>query len=277
MAYLKTGNEENKEDIQLILRRDATYQVNRHQISILKGHEHVVWHVELIQGNLEEKTIDFQSNVEGARKWGESYYKKWKPELSSEEQNSIENYTGGGYNEINLYLSKPTEWKREYGKGSEEKIRLQEQNLQKKINTIDKAIDKASVPEAIIVYRRVSEWQFNRESMTLRENTGHSLVQKVKNEIIAEFQGKTFTQHSYMSTSLAKDPHKSFTGERFNILLVIHIPKGTRAAYVANMGKYPEQLELLIKRGYTFKYEKFSVIKDANSKESLMVEVSLQL
>ncbi|MED2778109.1 ADP-ribosyltransferase, partial [Bacillus thuringiensis] len=258
----------------LLLRREVAYDITKIvHVSDDSGNPHIKYEAELVLQ--EEKALDFKNDVEKARKWGEDYYQRWKPELSQEEIQLIEKYTGGGYNEINAYLSDLKKWEVEYGKGSKDKQNLQKTNIQKKIEGIDAAINKTSVPDAMFVYRRVSEWQFGREAGDLRKNTDNTLNATILEEIIKTFSGQTFKQEGYMSTSLAKDPDKSFSGNRYNILLVVHIPKGTHAAYVANMTKYPEQLELLLQRGYTFKYDKFSVIKDEKFQESLRVDISL--
>ncbi|MGR5965258.1 ADP-ribosyltransferase [Bacillus cereus] len=258
----------------LLLRRNATYHITKTtEVNDDSGNSHNIYEAELIpKEEIVVEARDFHTNKGSAEKWGEDNYKKWLAEISAEETTAIKYYTGEGYDKINAYL-RMNEGKRPtfpFENGEKKVVRLDA------IGKIDAALEKAAIPEAIIVYKRVSEWIFNHDSSALRKNTENVLNTKIKDEIIAKYQGKTFEEKGFMSTSLSQDPSREYGPERYNILLKIHIPKGTHAAYIESISRKKEQLELLIKRGYTFKYEKFSVIKDAKGRESLMVEISLQ-
>lgn len=123
------------------------------------------------------------------------------------------------------------------------------------------------------MYRRVSEDQFQIEAGDLRPN-GSTLDEPKMNELWNQWDGKTFESFNFMSTSLSKDPDKSFSTDRYAILLHITIPKGTQAAYVGDISKYPDQLELLIQKGYEYRYDSAKMIND-KGKESLQIDVSL--
>ncbi|EJR90576.1 hypothetical protein IKE_05963 [Bacillus cereus VD196] len=220
--------------------------------------------------------LDFTDNKEAARKWGEKEYGDWKKnKLTAEERTAMENYTGSGYAAINEYLGKTNGELIEKQEELPEGYQLSDaKKLNKKIMKLDSALDKARLTETIMVYRRVSEQQFSMEASKLRP-AGSTRIDPEKAENLSlEFTGKSFDQYNFMSTSIAKDPHKSYGPQRYAILMKIKLPKGTHAAYVADISKYPDQLELLVKRGYTFKYDKFSIIND-HGWESLQVDVSL--
>ena len=70
--------------------------------------------------------------------WGEQHYKDWRDNLSPNEKNAVENYTGSGYRRLNKYLR---------GDTTETPPNLSI------IPELDKALNAKPVPEDIVVYR----------------------------------------------------------------------------------------------------------------------------
>lgn len=239
---------------------------------------HAPYHVPVntaYAANTEDR--DFNTDKEAARKWGEEKYKDWEEKkITKEEKEVVQYYTGSGADAINEYL-KATE-----GKLVEKQEDLPEgytlsdaKKLNEKITKLEGALEKASTPETLSVYKRVSEQQFDMDAGDLRPNGPNGGLDLAKvQQLQNDFQGKTFEPLKFMSTSLSKDPDKSFGPQRYAILLHIKLPKGTAAAYIGDLSKYSEQIELLVQRGYTYKYDKFTIIND-NGIQSLKVDVSL--
>lgn len=228
--------------------------------------------------------LDYKTNHVRATKYGIHLYKDWKNKLSKEEKKRfkecLEGYTGSHYSEINEYLRATngnlshnidSKILKKLGLDKKEKLK----NLNDKILTLDKAFQRAKTSERLVVYRRVSEWQFPLDKDFSLWEKDKTIDRAVLKEIIAKFSGKTFTEHGFLSTSLSKDPGKSFGDQRYPVLLEVKIPQGTRGIYVGEISKYHDQNELLLKRGYTFRYDRFTIIIGKNGRQSLKVEVSL--
>ncbi|WP_410991219.1 ADP-ribosyltransferase [Bacillus cereus] len=206
----------------------------------------------------------FKKNKTAALQWGDRHYSKWIKNLSQEESTALKGYTKSQYDEINTYL------RRNNGK-------LTGSKLDEKIKNIDSALQKAPVPENIIVYRRVTDLQFEKEVNTLRpQNQEYQFGKRVNmdafSEIKNKFYNKTFSNHSYMSTSLSQDPHESFA--KHPILLKISLPKGIHAGFIDKLSGY-DQVELLVQRGHLFKYTSFYIEKDPSGREYVAVDVQL--
>ena len=123
-----------------------------------------------------------------------------------------------------------------------------------------------------MAYRRVTYHQFSEKYVKLREK--NKIDRNFFTQIRDEFINKSFIQYGYMSTSLCKDPHKSYTGVRYPILLKIILPKDTSAIYIDDISKYFGQYELLVNRNYKFCYKDFFIIEDENI-ESILAEIIL--
>ncbi|MGR5965259.1 ADP-ribosyltransferase [Bacillus cereus] len=81
-----------------------------------------------------------------------------------------------------------------------------------------------------------------------------------------------------MSNSLSIDSDSTYDSRNRSVLLAIHVPKDAQAVCVGILSKKPEQNEILIARDSTFKYKKFSVIKDEkHGNENLKVDGNMQV
>ncbi|QPS53436.1 hypothetical protein I6G54_28770 (plasmid) [Bacillus tropicus] len=238
-----------------------------------------------ISDDVKEKNknvLDFKWYTRKAESWGVQTFKNWKENLTISEKDIITGYTGSKYDPINEYLRKyDGEIIPNIGGDLDKKSKKALEKIENQIKNLDAALQKSKITENLIVYRRVSELQFGKkyEDYNLRQN-GIINEEKVM-ELESNFKGQTFIQHNYMSTSLVQDPHQSYSNDRYPILLEITIPEGVHGAYIADMSEYPGQYEMLINRGYTFKYDKFSIVKptreEDKGKEYLKVNLSIYL
>ncbi|PHE82359.1 hypothetical protein COF80_28240 [Bacillus toyonensis] len=209
------------------------------------------------------EALDFSSNIDDARKWGEENYKDWQDNLLKMEKEAITAYTGAKYDPINQYLRE--------NKG----VLKDGEKLNTFIKQIDSGLEKTVTSKSITVYKRVSEGVFNREYGELRSLQAPYIINDtVFQKIKEEFTNKDFIGHAFESTSLAKDPSKSYSNDRYPILYKITVPEGIHGAFIEPISKYNDQLEFLIARGYTYKLNNFSII-NTEDKPYVQVEVSI--
>ncbi|HHK5601614.1 TPA: ADP-ribosyltransferase, partial [Bacillus tropicus] len=208
------------------------------------------------------ETLDFKGDIDGAREWGEQKYNNWTLSLSKEERDAIVSYTGAKYDPINGYLR-------------ENQGILKTDKLNKVITAIDSGLQKTTTDQSITVYKRVSENIFNLEYGDLRSLTApYAINEEVLKKIKDEFTNKEYIGYGFESTSLAKDPSKSYGNDRYPILYKITVPQGIHGAFIEPISKYNDQLEFLIARGHTYKINGFSIMS-TNDKPYVQVEISI--
>ncbi|MDZ4406745.1 hypothetical protein ORM92_23150 [Bacillus cereus] len=208
-------------------------------------------------------TLEFKSNIDEARKWGEENYENWKNNLLKAEKEAITAYTGAKYDPINQYLRE------------NQGILKDGEKLNTVIKQIDSGLEKTITSKPIIVYKRVSEGIFNREYGEIRSlQAPYSINTTVLQKVKEEFTNKEYISYGFESTSLAKDPSKSYSNDRYPILYKISVPQGIHGAFIEPISKYNDQLEFLIARGYTYKLNNFSII-NTEEKPYIQVDVSL--
>lgn len=210
--------------------------------------------------NISLAEVDFDQDIASARAWADNAFKLTEG-LSNDEINNLKRYTGAKYDEVNTYLRENS------GKGTDNKLNTF-------VDSITTSISKSKAPDDLVLYRRVTEQQFGLDYGDLRPTSGNFKINKDKlQEIKDKYEHQIVDHHNFMSTSLARDPHQSFGG-RQAILLKIKAPKGTEIMNVSSISKYPEQLELLINRGYKIRYNTFN-IKENGGKEYVEVTVDI--
>ncbi|HDL4506780.1 TPA: ADP-ribosyltransferase [Staphylococcus aureus] len=210
--------------------------------------------------NISLAQVDFDQNLGAAKSWADNKF-PLPTELTNDEKTQIVRYTGSTYGPINEYLLNNS------GLGSDNKLNNQ-------INLITSGISKSHAPDDLVLYRRVTEQQFGYSYGDLRDPAGNGSINKENYQKIKDsFEGKIITHHNFMSTSLARDPHKSF-GDRQAVLLKVKAPKGTEIMNVSGISKYPDQLELLVNRNYKISYDKFSIVS-SGLKEYVQVDVRI--
>ncbi|WP_142336343.1 ADP-ribosyltransferase [Bacillus cereus] len=215
------------------------------------------------QEPVKNEALNFDSNIDEARKWGEENYKDWQANLLKTEKEAITAYTGAKYDPINQYLR-------------ENKSSLKDgEKLNTVIKQIDSGLEKTVTSKPITVYKRVSEGVFNREYGEIRSlQAPYAISDRVFQQIKEEFANKEFIGYGFESTSLAKDPSKSYSNDRYPILYKITVPEGIHGAFIEPISKYNDQLEFLIARGYKYKLNNFSIIH-TDDKPYVQVDVSI--
>lgn len=81
-------------------------------------------------------------------------------------------------------------------------------------------------------------------------------------DTLNDLVGKTFVDHGFMSTSIDdRFNGKVFPRKEF-VTMELHVPKGTRAAYIADVSAYKNERELLLDAGVKFKVKKYMMTAD---------------
>ena len=145
--------------------------------------------------------------------WGEKHYGKFLRDLPANQRDGIIHYTASHYYEMNEYL-----------RGINTTISASDKSA---IKHAVEALEKTSAPENIIGFRGIRPFGIFNDLHSLKIGT--------------VYQDKGFT-----STSL--DKTRSF----FGIKVKIHIPKGSKGAYVDSISAYRGEKEFLIPPGAKF-------------------------
>lgn len=147
----------------------------------------------------------------------------WEPKLEEEEINSLLDYTGNEYENINDYLMG--------------KINPSDQSFKKEIENnikhIRSAIDKFNYDGFVIAYRGVSSGEFN----FIKENT------------------KLFSFVDFKSTSIHEVIAKEFAKKDENnkpYILKFIIPSNAKGAYIDNVSSIPGEFEYLLSDNQTY-------------------------
>lgn len=227
----------------------------------------------ILEVNLQAPIKDFGRSAELAKKWAEKAYHEWFwDKLSSKETSALNEYTRFGYKKINRYLNETNGQLVKETDALSQKYRIKDLNEQ--IETIDNALEKIQIPDSINVYKRVDERYFSLEIDELRNENGQ-MKQKLVKKIHDIYITKEIKQYNFISTSLINEPeHITFNYIEFPILMKIKVPKGIHGGYLGQISNYQDELEMLLKRNYTFRYDRFSIIKEINM-ETLKAEITL--
>jgi uncharacterized protein len=173
-------------------------------------------------------------SVKDADKWGAREFGSWGSGLSKSENWAVDAYSGGGYENINMYLrgKKDSDFSDAPGK------------TRQVMEGLDSALAKGRAPEPLTTYRGV------------RSDPGdpHSLVKQL---VEAAKSGGTFSDKAYVSSSMVgKVAEKQFSGSsRKDVeraIIKIGVPKGSHGAYT-DVLDITGEAEWLMPRGSTFK------------------------
>lgn len=181
---------------------------------------------------------EFHTDKE-ASQWAIDYFGSWIKGIEDDKGNIgklIYNYSGG----MNILYN---DFLRGYNRIEKEQIPEYSRN----ISIMAKEISKFSLEENIIVYRYTHKVLFRK------------LFESSKPKI-----GKTFTEKGFMSTTLVADLLRQFAKEhKYNCILKLYLPKGTKGAYISG-GKIklheqefvlpPNATFKLIRKNFSFKY-----------------------
>lgn len=159
----------------------------------------------------------------------ESWCRQWTKQISKEELEAVQVYTGYAYEDMNKYLRGIIDHNR----------------FEKEINLAKSALSKASLPEDVIVRRGSNKGGikafFNANDPY--EDAREIFSDKNKSKYI----GSVFKDNGFLSTS----PDES-GGFHNTINYVIKVPKGTDAMYVDPISRIKGEKELLINQGKSY-------------------------
>ena len=115
-----------------------------------------------------------------------------------------------------------------------------------KVDQLDTAIRKMSVPEDMVVYRAVTMNRLGKAfGLMGRETTVDEMEDLV---------GRTYKEHSFASSSTSLKTANSFMGDR-RTLVEISAPKGAKGAWVggsSHRGSHASENELVIPKGVSY-------------------------
>jgi SPP1 gp7 family putative phage head morphogenesis protein len=181
-----------------------------------------------------EKTSKF-FKMENVKKEKNARYHKhigksndWFKSLTKSEKNAMMEYTGTRYKEINKFLF-----------GEPVAYPNKKAEYAKYVKELDAALKKYPLDENIIIYRgddprNYSSWEI----------------------------GGKYPIHCYQSCAVLKGEVWSWKG----MTITIHVPKGTRGAFIDGHGENPDEEEYLLARGLSYK-----VLK--KTKKTMVLEV----
>ena len=251
---------ETAEDTRVLLRKNAVYQIDEvdgKTNTVIKGKMRVVWKAKLIKSK-SENTSEEKKNPNStfnAKEYGE----KWIKKLTKSELAAMKKYTGDDYDALNTYL-RTGEIMSGYSK----------KDLKQTIAFMDKAIQRASLPEEITVYRRSTEQEFKRDKNFLKHmfnldldslDSFETYIKKAIDLVNANV-GKTNIDKAYRSTSLKSEGSGDPFFLKRPIRVEITIPKGTHAPYLESISSFPEEKEILLPHGSKFKLTGASTIQE---------------
>lgn len=183
--------------------------------------------------------------------FGIESYSRWKDGLTSKELSALNDYVSDS-SAINDYLRDGT------GPAA----------LANQVKSIDSALNKASLPENLTVYRGVGDGYLGMDFSS--ESSVRAMV------------GKTFTDKGYMSTSLSREVSEIYGGNRRGgAVLKINAKKGSHGAYTDFVESSARQLreyaadgdtgniEYTFKRGSSIKITGFNRRRSSSGREIL--------
>ncbi|MCB2300670.1 ADP-ribosyltransferase [Clostridium tagluense] len=158
------------------------------------------------------------------------YFNSWINDVQINNKNNISNllyaYTGSMNVIYNRFLRGQVEFEEE-----------QLEKYPKEIDIITKEICKLELQEDIIVYRYTCKSFFR--------NSFESFKSKI---------GRNFTEKGFMSTTLLPDLVKEFPqNHKYDYILKLYLPKGTKGAYVSIGNNNLNEYEFLLPPNATFK------------------------
>ncbi|EJR89572.1 ADP-ribosyltransferase [Bacillus cereus] len=213
--------------------------------------------------------IDFGNNETRAKEWGTKNFKEWIDSLRLSERKALFDYTTGNGMDLSAIINDYLEKK---STPSSSDVRI----IKEHISEMDTALDRAKLSQKMIVYRRVHVEEINKTGREYEDNDlrkGNKLDTEVVNKLSEKLQNCYMDYKRYISTSASKDPSEGVFSDR-PVLLRMELPVGTHAGYLGDISGFPGELEVLIKRGYSFKVTGVSIIS-TEEKETLQVNLKL--
>jgi len=167
------------------------------------------------------------------QEWADKSFREWEDGLTDVERKAIKDYQGAKHRVINGVLRK--------------KVGMNDEGVTAgRIDAITEALDKSKTPEDMVVWRGLGS-----------DRAGNYFGDM---SIGSEFRDKGFVSSSLQGEYALKEfgSHGKVAGAR------VHVPKGSRAAYIGGLETQPGQWEgeILIQRGSRFKVLGFEKIGD---------------
>ena len=208
-----------------------------------------------IEQKQENKTsTKYAEEIEKFRKyaineWGiHDVYGLKSDDVTYEEYEAIENYTGSFYEDVNKFHRDYDSWyenersktyfypddydtEEEYEEAKDNQVSEAAVEIETTSQGLSSALKKHPSKENMISYRGLAP----------------DLIKKIMDKLVP---GNEFTDEGFVSTSTKTSTAKSFS--KGGYVMEIHIPKGSRAASVKNISSHWEENEVLIDRGSSF-------------------------
>ncbi|EHI99780.1 hypothetical protein CDLVIII_3206 [Clostridium sp. DL-VIII] len=188
---------------------------------------------------LNNKAFKEFSTEDEAKEWVNENYGQWLEKIQ------ITQYSYASKNVSDLLSGYSGNMDRVYNqmlRGKREFPKSQSKEFIENINIINNAISKLKLKENIQVWR----WTSKNEFKKLFENA------KIK-------KGHTFIDKAFMSTTLVSDLLENFAKSRkYDCLLKLYLPKGTKGAYIDFYDKYHllNECEFLLPTNTSFVFQK---------------------
>lgn len=187
--------------------------------------------------NVEGKALE-KAKLDRAHEWGRSAYSAWEEDLSTNQRNAIDIYTGEYHRGINKGLREP--------KSEEAKT------FAEVAGSISSALDRSFIPENITLFRGIN----NKEAAL---GPYHKASPK-------DLVGKEISDKGFMSTSLV--PSYYYTDAALK--LIIRAPEGAHGAYIGGISTFAAEAEVLLN-----KEQKMEVLNASGNKNKMELEVRL--
>lgn len=227
-------------------------------ISSLLGKHQLVVKAELT------KELDFENRKD--IKWGSENYGDYEIKLSARQKGALDLYMRRDYQNINPYLRTG-----KVPEGQEKNI------LDERIKEISEALAIKPIPEDIIVYRRVGQGVFgygntgSSATITFDKPKAFSNEKQISIEEFREQLGSEFSDKAFMSTSLSSTDVSSFQFGRF--IFRINLPKGTRGAYVSELGGFKGEHEVILDKGTKLKIDRVTHYREMMANRTTITKV----
>ena len=209
-------------------KKDKKQVASSERFAIIKEKDKPISYRQFDTGDAANDFFYYDGEERGLLAKKKSEHAKWQKSLTENEKIAIEDYTGGGYYDINEYLRKTGDWEN-----------INAKLIENKIAGLDSAISKYSLKDNIRVQRGVMD------------DVLDDLIKKYGDDE-AQLIGKIYKDSAYMSTTVLRDNRVAISKP---VVLDIEIPAGTgRGAYVNQLaGQYQDsEYEFLLARGSEF-------------------------
>ncbi len=232
--------------------------------------------------------VDFKENQIGAKIWGEKKFEKWQ----KEDLNFIELNTLRDFSQIPDYIN--SYWEATKGETITDVNLIENyqtllgnrlpEELIKQTEILDRAIEKATITEPMIVYLRTDEVFFKKTAATFKNFENGQVDLKKFRELRAEYENQKKPIYEFLMPSLVKVPEgaREFQNQQFPFVIKISLPRGTNAGYLGKISFFDQWNQMIIGRkqdgkNYSLQFDDFAIEKDYFDNELIVANASLQI